>query len=387
MTFVLALAGTGFAWPPGGNGGGGGGGGGGEDPPPPDSELPPVEYIPAYVATATNELLVNDLNDSAMAVGWYVHTSGVQNGWIYDPSVDVSTAIDLNDLAIDGLDDDGDGLNDWYIASAVGLNNNGLVVGYVRPFDDPTYRAGFVLDLDTMIVHSLPDQNLADSYARRVNDNGDVLGQFVGADDLHYAYVFNPGLRGDADADIEVINTPVGSQRTELSNPPPGVPTQIVGGANDGSATGVIFQYTRGGSAVYRYDLPPGSVTINDSGVIAGTGYEIIPLKGKTKSRTDYFLWRDSGTVEEFIYDSSLNSGCREVINSGTALSGAFDNHVLFHDDYGFVHVVALIPGGGHPVGFGNACMNNVGPLGFGQIAGVIPATGELYILTPFETP
>ncbi len=239
---------------------------------------------------------------------------------------------------------------------------------------------------------------MAGTYAQSVNDNGDILGVFSGDDGHSYNYLFNPGLRGGvADLGLEIIasdvhpqGVPVGVSSTHLNNPPEGWPSQIVGwvpGAVPGEPgwlDGTIFQYTRGGTVVYRTDFPyfaRGGPCINDFGDIAGRMAETIPLRGN-KTTTEYYLWRErQGGQLELLMQNSSGLSSMDMNKSGTVLTGGGGTH-LYHDDYGYVELAPLITyenltRGDH--------MNNVGPLGFGEIAGRSSATDEIFILTPVE--
>lgn len=89
----------------------------------------------AHPGPAGSTPVLNDFNDSLTAVG-YSHLAYDINGsgptwpWLYDPITNPSAAVDLNALNITGLD------AGWVIRSAVGVNNNGLVVGYITPLND-----------------------------------------------------------------------------------------------------------------------------------------------------------------------------------------------------------------------------------------------------------
>lgn len=353
--------------------------------------LPPVEYHATYIPMPiwTNNFTLNDFSDSGMAVGFYINDLNEKNAWLYDPYTDPTQVVDLNTLLITGLDRWSTELYpSWTIASAVGINNNGLVVGYVRPIDDPTYRRGYVLDLQTMKIYDLPDGDLLDTYARKVNDNGDILGQFRDGD-FHGAYLFNPGLRSqiEPDLNLEIVPTNVRSQAVALNNPPEGVRSEIVGVL---ATNWAVFQFTRGDTeAVIRTDIPLNSaVVINSFGDIAGIGSVTVELKGN-KTATEYFVWRGTDTELETFTHDPYYQGCYGLNDFGTVLTARPGDHRIYHDNYGFVNVNHLIVGGIYPLGSGNAVMNNydLGPLGFSEIAGVIPETGEFYILTPVATP
>ena len=55
-------------------------------------------------------------------------------------------------------------------------------------------------------LHTIPDGDLGTgTYARRINNNGDVLGSFVIDDATWGWYLFNPGLHGDTPYELKVL--------------------------------------------------------------------------------------------------------------------------------------------------------------------------------------
>lgn len=386
MMMTLAVASTGFAWPGNGGGGNGGGGhgGGGEEPPPPP-ELPPIEYVPTFFSApaGTDRATLNDYNETGIAVGRCLTPVGDEHGWIYDVDSMTGVAVDLNELDISGLD------SGWYIACASGVSNNGLVVGYVMPEDGPAGRTGYVLDLVTMVIHPLPDAAWNDTYARKVNDNGDILGViFDGAS--WYGYLFNPGLRGTPDVDAELIDIPLPfATAIELNNPPAGVPTTVVGYEDGGG----FFQLTRGETVVFRDDIIPGAwkLAINDFADFAGVAWveTVVPLnRKKTTTITERAIWRDTGVVETLVgFGEDVSGNVTGLNNSGTVYYWTWDkpsNIRIYHDGYGSIQLADLIPNVGQ---FLNTDayrrINTVDVLGFSEVAGNTP--DGLVILSPVE--
>jgi hypothetical protein len=351
---------------------GGGGKPGGEDPPPP-VVLPPVEYQVTHITrpnpTDPSEIVhVNAFSDTGIAVGYYGNLDD-RRAWLYDPSDPLNpfSAVDLNDLPIVGLEG-------WVIQSAVGVNNNGLVVGYASPTGDLSDRRGFVLDLDSMEIASLPDVGWgwARGYARRVNDNGDILGFFERADGTRGAYLYNPGLRGAAADDyLEIVD--VNAKGVfELNNPLPGFPSQIVGEAADGA----VCEYTRGGTVSYRTHQFQ-ELAINDYGDIAGRGSIEVPLR-KNRTEIVQVVFRDTG-VEEYLEGYfGIVSG---LTNDGTVLIRGSGGNTLYVDGWEFVDVNSLIAPEDATGYVNNSRINNVGLPGFSEIA--CSTDFEICILTP----
>lgn len=381
MMLTLALATTGFAWPPDGKGKPGS-----EEPPPEPPPLPPIEYVPTFFSApaGTDRATLNDYNETGIAVGRCLTPDGDEHGWIYDVDSMTGVAVDLNDLDISGLD------NGWYIACASGVSNNGLVVGYVLPEDGPAGRTGFVLDLVTMVIHPLPDAAWTDTYARKVNDNGDLLGVIFDGEKW-YAYLFNPGLRGTPDVEAELIDIPLPyATSIALNNPPPGVPTTVVGYEDGGG----FFQFTRGETVVFRDDITPAAwkLVINDFADFAGVAWveTVVPVnRKKTTTITERALWRDTGAVETLVKFGEDGRGVNVtgLNNSGTVYFWSWDdpsNIRIYHDGYGDLQLADLIPNVGQ---FLNTDayrrINTVDVRGFSEIAGNTP--DGLVILSPVE--
>lgn len=179
LTCLLALSTAALAYPP-PDGKGGGKGGGGEDPPS-EPALPPIEYQRVTISLPGQGSIL-DFNDSSDAVGSYFNTSENQQfGWIYHSAI-AANGFDVHTLDIEGLD------AGWVIRSCIGISNNGLVAGRMSPVNDASFAAsrGYVLDISVIPaqLYDLPEDGYGweSSYARKVNDNGDILGTFTQPD-------------------------------------------------------------------------------------------------------------------------------------------------------------------------------------------------------------
>ena len=393
LSCVVLFATAAFAYPP-PDGKGGGKGGGGEDPPP-EPELPPIEYLETKIAlpaAGVQGARLNRFNELGMIGGYYYFPDQIHDrrAYLYDPGDPLNpySAIDLNELAPVGLHPD------WIIRSVVGMNNNGLVVGYISLFDDVTIRRGFVMDLaaDPVELYTLPDDGWGwvDTYARNVNDNGDILGVFQRADLSKGVYLFNPGLRGgDLDADLEVLDINAYAYNfMDLSNPLPGAASKIVVEL----AGGGIAEYTRGGSVNVTTDPAPINPVLNANGDVAAHAYveTVVPInKKKSEIVSEWALYRDFGMGAEVTLGGQ--GSCDGMNNSGTVVLTGYGSSLgkyLYHDDWGFLDLYDLTSAD-HDLS-GNIRMNEVGVDGFSQLAvgGTNTLTGEteLVILTPSPT-
>ena len=120
--------------------------------PPPPPPPPPVNYgIQFWTFPQGDGSVLNKMNNLGQVVGrcWGSNGTAPNHGFIYDPSVDPDTAIDLNDLNVAGFPPPPAGYTGWMIGSAVGINDNGVVVGYLQPVNTGSGagpRMGYILD-------------------------------------------------------------------------------------------------------------------------------------------------------------------------------------------------------------------------------------------------
>ncbi len=351
-----------------------------------DEGLPSVEYQSVAISLpSTDSIYLNDFNDSAQACGRF---GTPRSGWIYSPVLanhPVDTVVDVNTLNIEGLN------AGWVIRNCVGISNNGLVVGQVSPVDDASETAwrGYVLDISVTPAqfYELPDDAYSwdSTFARKVNDNGDILGTFqVGG--MVGSYLYNPGLRsGDPEIELEVLDfIDTRAIKGSLNNPPVGVASTIIG-STDVSDSGIVV-YPRGSTPYYLPEGIGSEGAVNDFGGIAGRGAIEVPIN-KKKTESVQVIYRDYVTEDYFEgYYGRLES----LNNSGTMLMRSSTGSTLFHDDYGFIDVASITSQGPFLDNTSlttSARMNNVGPDGFGAIAilkdpEILP---EFYILTPVE--
>lgn len=342
-----------------------------------DEGLPPVTYVESTIAFPhpTTVAALNKLTDSGVAVGWYYPNDTQQQAWIYDPLIDPLQAFDPNELTIEGFDS-----SNWLISSAVGANNNGLIVGYLRQIGDSTIRRGYVLDLfsNPIRMYDLPDSDWSSTWGKEVNDRGDILGGYDSG-----IYVVNLGLGTGEAYEREVPDLFVGNYNS-LNNPMDGLAAEVVGEL----ITGGIFVYSQGVGEFIYSDSSLSAPVNNDFGDVAAVSVveEEIPLKGKnTTTVRNYFLFRDFDGVTDYIPVDAIN--VKGINNSGTVLieSDAYD---LYHSDYGFLKINSLLAGPSTPA-IGHKLMNNTSVHGFSQVAHQIadPETNtrSLLLLTPMD--
>ena len=393
LLLMAAMTTTVFAFPPPEGKGGGKGGGDEEPPPPPEVELPPIEYVPTVIPFdfpfAGAQVRVNDYSDAGWAVGYHKDSDSPREGWLYAPDLAPNQVIDLNDpsLEIVGLNRD-----EWFIGSVLGVNNEGLLVGYVTSTTDVLFRRGFVLDYYLLEMHFLDDlpQGWDDTYARKVNDNGDILGAFLRADGTTGAYIVNTGaiaaeysfpieiLRDDDGYELETLAMGSGDIQNVNSEIEPFISGRL-------SGTG-IFSFRRDLPLWIQLGVNSGSSAMNDFGDLASyhTATEVVQVrKNKTETVTTNYLYRNINGIEEYI-ELSYQFITYDMNNDGTVLGPK----MLYADGYGVVDLDALISDSSISLQT-TENMNNVGVGGFSQIAGVnrnvTLSRDELIILTPIE--
>jgi len=296
--------------------------GGGGTPPPP---LPPVRYYTTAVsllAGATGGYR-NDMNNGAQVVGWCTGDTMPKTGFLFDPSRNPNQAIDLNSLVTAGIP------AGWRIASGVGINDWGVVVGYLE--NDFGDRRGFAMDLEVAnpVVDLLPDFGTNHSYGRRINENGDILGVFTDAQGAPHWYYFNPGLYGPGwerlaraagplnfSGDTPSLLPVVSEWNAELNNPVPGRPAQIAGMV---AGTRTPFRYTLGAATAEQFPelvLQSGLMGINVDGTFCGMLRTSVIIKNRTVSAYVPFRFNNSTAGPDILSTGNTGNDSAAYINS-----------------------------------------------------------------------
>lgn len=292
-------------------------------PPPP---LPPVRYAiqfwdlpnPGNDGTDPN---INDMNNLGQIVGWYFDPLGDQRAYLYHPEWDL--AVDL-EAAYGGA-----GVPPgWKVASAVGINYHGVIVGYLAPIGSPYggggSRRGFRIDTTAaQRVFEVLDFDLGDDeYARQINDNGDILGAYHNPNGPSGIYLYCAN-------DPNPLKTLDGVQATAYLNNPAGTrPAQVGGTFDDG--TQKPFRWTPQTSSTPQtfgsFATYGGVRGINDSGTLCGSASTGRPAK-ITPFRLDgsaTFLSSDFGP-----WGQAINStGDVLLAPAGTLVGG------IYRDDW-----------------------------------------------------
>jgi hypothetical protein len=354
---VLLLGANAFAQGKGNGGGKGGGdnGGGGEDPP---VTLPAVRYqINRMDFPADSYTYINDVNDLGEVVGWISFiqadgTTGPRHAYVANPAMSeftlLESIVDTSNLPADA-----------WLASAVGINDHGVVVGYTLNDADERYPFAVDLALDSPVVDLLPRTGFVDDYARRINNRGEIVGVFSNPldpetteDDYVSMWYLDPLLYGDPATriprDVDEFGNPVAVDLSHLSpvslesilgptltgalisNPSDNGPTFIGGNSAIDQAPFRLNISTM--TAEFLTDfIPDGSIVgIDASGAVAGRGLE--PGKGKKLTTYGY---RYSSALEVLPEPTPTATGRVGEVLLGDGITGAFALYRDWQDGLG----------------------------------------------------
>ena len=307
--------------------------GGRPSPPPPP---PPVKFgmrlfsMPAdYVGGSVDVQQINDLGE---AVGRYSLPDDTRQPFYFNASSVSTVATNLNDLP---LDPDWAVPNGWYIQSALGINNLGDIVGKLAMISDPSRGRGFILELrpdplgQTLLprLHLIPDDTWNATYARRINDMGDVLG----ACDSTTAYIYRAPLHGaPGDVNVEILPFGMWVWDALMNNPTPSHGTQIVAWSDSLNAP---FRYTMETGNTEVLNLPISGIRgLSDSGSFCGHQYI------KRKDNPFYY----DGSIHALTgasFGQDINSD-NDVLGEGNT---GTNKPVLFHSEVGTLDLSKLV--------------------------------------------
>jgi hypothetical protein len=335
--------------------------------------FPALATESTYATYLTNSLL--GLNNWGECVGSYGTPDGHQHAWYFDPQT-MTQALDLNGIGVDIPSGE-------FLSQATSINDSGEIVGSMRKIADPMFRRGFVIELRPAsgtlpVLHELPeDPTWVDTYPRRINNQGEILGIFNDGLSLYSgftAYLYN--FKNPTIAPRVSDRMLAGRATHDLNNF-----GDVV--ATDSNRIGFLWD------GVTTTSLYPthGISRINDAGTLCGSLSQVVQVR-KGVTATSYYLYRDFGSGPVKVAGSDGKTAVDAFNNSGTILCGGLH---IFQDAWGFIEISKLLTGpiGPWTGGFGSgAIMNDAGPSGFGQIAGVAGReVGEqptYLLLTPY---
>ena len=170
---------------------------------PPERPPPPVLYdityfdMPYAVESGTGPI-VYGMNNAGCVVGTYVNAgTSLSSGFLYDPSVDPSNAMDLNDIVQPGLPG-------WHIESGRSINDAGDIAGTIRQYGDDLVNP-CVIDMNVNVAPpQLPQLTRIEldpvefdsfySVSAGINSSGDITGRIERTDGTWGGFLYNPGI-------------------------------------------------------------------------------------------------------------------------------------------------------------------------------------------------
>ena len=351
-------------------------------PKPPPPPPPPVLYEIQFWQTPNPGATIDKMNNNGQVVGHFTATDGTEHAFLYDPAKNAAMAVDLNSQVTPP--------QGWTITSAVDINDQGVIVGYLQT-PDGLHRSGYVLDTTVapLALQPLPDQGSTFAMGWRINESGDVLGVYGEPSGKYGAYVYNPALNNGAPVDLNVTMI---SPLADMNNPVPGAhDTQVTVQVDDGTNIGKPLRWTRGQGFDSYATTTTRAIAINDSGTICGW---TTPVKSGRP-----YPFRDSYPTDamDILTIAALQGGSAVAINSSGDLLITVNNTstgYVYQDTYGALSIVSLLDPADPDVElflsytqFYAYDMNDrVSSAPFGQIVGLIvlaDGTAHPYVLTP----
>lgn len=366
-------------------------------PPPP---LPPIRYRIHYWEAPGGGAVdqINGMNNSGQVAGWYIDVAGEQRAYLYDPAIDPTEAFDLETLVAGAGVPPG-----WKVASAVGISDVGVIVGYLAPLGSNSgpVRQGYFLDTNAPAPEIVPLPNWGDwdyTYAKDVNEHGDICGVFLNADGSAGTYFCNPF---EAIGPYFLDGT-FGGRPATLNNRITDQPAQVAGQL----ANGTPFRWTPETNALTTFPglNNPAIYDINDSGTMCGAIEVTTTTKSgkKTTTTTTGYPLRLTALPPNVLNNSAFPAGsfsiARDINSTGDLLlAGSWMPFagILYRDDWGaygkYIEVNKLVVGTSADLTYWNStwrfsfAINDRGPSGASEIAGIIGDRN--YLLVPETAP
>jgi probable HAF family extracellular repeat protein len=362
-------------------------------PPPPPPPAPPVLYGIQFwtLPAAFPYSIINQMNNLGQVVGRSWDDNQVSHGFLYDPWTDPHCAIDLSTLPIAGIPDG------WMIRSAVGINDNGVIVGSMEPIlsngdPDHTRQAGYILDTRTWTLELLPGPEPSSYwYCKRINNSGYVLVAYQDDTTGDWGAIIYHWTTGQWGPDAGVNATCIDLSNNEQVQ----VALQVVDGTNFGLAcrwtpsTGTLEPIRNGRYTTVAYG-------INDAGSVCGYAGAKPP-----KGPADLYPFRYTDSLE-VLFDAGSYLEAREINSDSDLLcwkGGTNFKYCVYQDTLGSLYDVDSLIDPNDPnaaiwcsaSGGEVADMNNrIGTTGFGMLVGGITFSDGSYLgylLTPVTPP
>ena len=336
---------------------------------PPVVSTKPIDYKIQYF-TAPNGGPVSrfeDMNESGAVVGNYYTDSTHVSGYLYDPLLSVSSAINLHSQYLLPAG--------WYITYPRSINNFGAIVAIVW---HATYGERAMLlnpsgaqDQATgkRLATWLPDlAGSVGTYPRKINDQGDILLCAYFSTGEYVPYVYSPGINGSTEyGPTELGFNVFDTMNMDMSSRLSGEPLQFAGVMPGGNQS---FHYTLGGS-FQTFPMQSASVfAINNNGTFCGRqAISAIGKGGKLTWSSQTFRFNPStdtavtslGTSGKYALDindsNDVATNSKFLIHSekgtldlNTLVVGSAADVNYFKTEYGFESLLTQRTGNGFPV-------------------------------------
>ena len=315
---------------------------------PPVVSTKPIDYRIQYF-TAPNSGPVasfEDMNESGAVVGNYFTDSTHVSGYLYDPLLSVSSAINLHSQYLLPAG--------WYITYPRSINNFGVIVAIVWHATEGE-RAMLLNPNGTQdqatgkrLATWLPD--LAGSertFPKKINDQGDILLCAYFSTGEYVPYVYSPGINGSTEyGPTELGFNVFDSMNMDMSSRLSGEPLRFAGVLPGGNES---FHYTMGGP-LKRFPMQTVSVfAINSHGTFCGRqAFSTIGRGGKLTWSSQTFRFNPSTDTAV----TSLGTSGKYALDINDSNDVATNSKFLIHSIKGTLDLNTLVVGSSADVNY-----------------------------------
>ena len=310
---------------------------------PPVVSTKPIDYRIQYF-TAPNSgpvSSIEDMNESGAVVGNYFTDSTHVSGYLYDPLLSVSSAINLHSQYLLPAG--------WYITYPRSINNFGAIVTTVWHATEG--ERAMLLDPNgskdatsgkwiAVWLPDLPGSTSTTTMPLKINDHGDILlcaSFYTTNASKHVPYVFNPGIYvlEDAFAVVE-LGFPIYDTGTiDMSFPVLGQPLRFAGVSAGRTAS---FRYTLGG-ALETFPMQDVDVfSINGYGTFCGRQTVSTIGRGGKAVLSPQTFRVDSGIT-------TVGTGGRYALDINNSNDIVTNGKSLIHSEKGTLDLSTLVIG------------------------------------------
>lgn len=315
---------------------------------PPVVSTKPIDYRIQYF-TAPNSgpvSSIEDMNESGAVVGNYFTDSTHVSGYLYDPLLSVSSAINLHSQYLLPAG--------WYITYPRSINNFGVIVAIVWHATEGEramlLNPNGTLDQATgkRVAIWLPDlAGSVGTYPRKINDQGDILLCAKSSTGEYVPYVYSPGINGSTEYGPTELGFNVFDSKTmNMSSRLPGEPLRFAGvlpGRNES------FHYTMGGPLL-KFSMQSVDVfAINSHGTFCGRqAISTIGRGGKLTWSSQTFRFNPSTDTAV----TSLGTSGKYALDINDSNDVATNSKFLIHSEKGTLDLNTLVVGSSADVNY-----------------------------------